>query len=669
MSPDTDEDEKLSPEAQRNAQAVLPAREGTARELAAERERLRITLASIGDAVISTGADGRVTYLNRVAEALTGWPLAEAAGRPLSEVFRVIDEQSRAEAESPVTRALRGASAAGAGDRKALVGRDGVERSIEASASPIRDESGEPTGVVLVFRDTTERRRAQEAQARLAAIVESSDDAIVSKTLDGVILSWNAGAERLFGYTAAEAVGRPITMIIPPDRLDEEHRILSMIRRGERVEPFESQRIARDGRVVEVSLSVSPVRDASGRVVAASKVARDISERRRAEEALRASEHRHRFLSDLAAETQSTADPEQVLAVTARRLAEQVGADRCLYGEVEDESIFVVMGDHTRGVPSMAGRWALGTFGPEVTRLLVSNQVFVSEDVEADPRIDGFAPAYRAREIRAVVCVPLCRDSRFSAAVAVHQKTPRRWTPEEIDLVRTVAWRCWEALERARVTRNLRESESRYRAMVEATPECVKLIGADGRLLQLNPAGVTMLGARGADEVVGASYYEIVAPEHRTAFRAFNERVCRGETGSLEFDVVGLHGGRRHLETTAVPLPAAEGGFTHLAVTRDTTDRVEAARALADSRARLDYAVRLSGVGFWYCDLPLSELCWDKRVKEHFWLPPDARVTLDLFFERIHPDDREPTRKAIETSILETPCTTSCTGPSTRRAR
>src|SRR5258705_10049807 len=120
-------------------------------------------------------------------------------------------------------------------------------------------------------------------QARLAALVDSSDDAIIGKTLDGVITSWNAGAEHIFGWTAAEAVGRHITLIIPEDRRPEEDGVLARIRRGERVDHFETIRVARDGRRLNISLTVSPIKDAAGRIVGAAKIARDITHQRRAD--------------------------------------------------------------------------------------------------------------------------------------------------------------------------------------------------------------------------------------------------------------------------------------------------------------------------------------------------------------------------------------------------
>lgn len=147
-----------------------------------------------------------------------------------------------------------------------------------------------------------QRFNADEARAHLAAIVETSDDAIISKTLDGIIRTWNKGAERLFGYSHAEAIGRPIVLIIPPDRIDEERTILARIRRGERVDHFETVRVTKDGRAVDISLTVSPMADARGRIIGASKIARDITERKRVQNALLESEERYRQAAMQAAE-------------------------------------------------------------------------------------------------------------------------------------------------------------------------------------------------------------------------------------------------------------------------------------------------------------------------------------------------------------------------------
>lgn len=172
-------------------------------------------------------------------------------------------------------------------DEHRLLGADGVTRWVHVKGTVIRDQNQNPIRVLGVVADLTSRKRDEEARAHLAAIVESSDDAIVSKSLDGVIRSWNAGAKRIFGYTAEEAVGRPILMLLPKERQDEEVAILARLRRGERIEHYESIRLTKDGRFIDVSLTISPVKDYTGKIIGASKVARDITDRKLAEKRLR----------------------------------------------------------------------------------------------------------------------------------------------------------------------------------------------------------------------------------------------------------------------------------------------------------------------------------------------------------------------------------------------
>jgi len=149
---------------------------------------------------------------------------------------------------------------------------------------PLRNEDNEVYAGLVIALDVTDIKQAEEKSARLAAIVTSSDDAIISKTLEGIVTSWNASAERIFGYTEAEMIGQPILKIIPPDRLDEEPRILERLRRGERVDHFETKRMTKDGRLLDISLTISPVKDNEGKIIGASKVARDISEQKRNEQ-------------------------------------------------------------------------------------------------------------------------------------------------------------------------------------------------------------------------------------------------------------------------------------------------------------------------------------------------------------------------------------------------
>ena len=305
-----DEEERLRTVALTNAQSILRARQRAEEELRRQTEWVRITLASIGDAVISTDGEGRVKFMNGVAEALTGWSQSDAVGRPLPEVFHIVNEETGERVEDPALRALREGAVVGLANHTLLIARDGTERPIDDSAAPIRDDTGSPVGTVLVFRDVSERKRTDFLQARLAAIVEDSQDAIVSKTLEGIILSWNKGAERLLGYSAQEAVGQSINLIIPPDRQDEEHEILARIARGDPVKHFETVRVTKEGCLIDVSLTISPIRDASGRIIGASKVGRDITDRKRAEAMLReADKRKDQFIALLAHELRNPLAP------------------------------------------------------------------------------------------------------------------------------------------------------------------------------------------------------------------------------------------------------------------------------------------------------------------------------------------------------------------------
>ncbi|HKX62987.1 MAG TPA: PAS domain S-box protein, partial [Verrucomicrobiae bacterium] len=246
--------------------------------LSLEKELLGTTLASIGDGVIATDSQGRITFLNQEAVRLTGWPTAEAAGRPLSEVFHIIHEQTRQPAENPVQKVLQTGEITGLANHTFLVSRSGLEIPIADTAAPIRQADGSISGVVLVFRDATVDRKARETSERLAAIVEYSGDVILTKNLEGIIQSWNGGAERLFGYRAEEIVGKPVTVLFPPDRLKEEDHILGRLRLGKPLERLETVRVAKDGRQIPVLVSISPLKDEDGRVIGASKVIHDMTE-------------------------------------------------------------------------------------------------------------------------------------------------------------------------------------------------------------------------------------------------------------------------------------------------------------------------------------------------------------------------------------------------------
>jgi PAS domain S-box-containing protein len=258
-------------------------RETAEESLRNSEENLAITLHSIGDAVLTTDGHGLVDQMNPVAEALTGWTSAEAKGKPIDEVFKIVSEETRQPAAIPVKDVIATGEVQGLANHTVLISRQGKETAIADSAAPIRNRNGEIVGVVLVFRDCSEERQLAEAQARLASIIDSSSDAIVSRDLSNKITTWNAAAERMFGIKAEETIGIITPNFVPPEVQEEALRTLERAVREEEVGHYETVRLAKDGRRVNVSIAISPVKNAAGEVVGTSTIYRDISDRVRAE--------------------------------------------------------------------------------------------------------------------------------------------------------------------------------------------------------------------------------------------------------------------------------------------------------------------------------------------------------------------------------------------------
>src|SRR5579859_1896393 len=254
--------------------AERPARPSANSHLAAIVE-------SSEDAIASKDLNGVITSWNRSAERLFGYTAQEIIGQP---VTIIIPPELHGD-EPTILGKIR------AGERidhfqTVRVHKNGQLIHVSLTVSPVKDDKGNIVGAAKIVRDITRHKKLEEAALRLAAIVESSDDAIASKDLNGIITSWNRSAEKLFGYKAEEIVGKPVTTIIPPELHHDENMILSKIRRGEKIDHFETIRLHKNGERIEVSLTISPVKDESGKVIGAAKIIRNITETNKIERAL-----------------------------------------------------------------------------------------------------------------------------------------------------------------------------------------------------------------------------------------------------------------------------------------------------------------------------------------------------------------------------------------------
>lgn len=231
---------------------------------------------SSDDAILSKNLEGIITSWNKSAERIFGYTREEAVGQ---SILMLLPPERQQEEHTILARVRKGERI----DHFETIRRkkDGSPIEVSVTISPVRDASGVIVGASKVARDIGAQRAASRAGLLLAAIVNSSEDAIISKNLNGIITSWNTAAEKIFGYTAAEAVGKSVLMLVPVDRRDEEPKILARLQKGERVEHFDTIRVRKDGQLFPVSLTISPVRDISGTIIGASKIARDVTELKR----------------------------------------------------------------------------------------------------------------------------------------------------------------------------------------------------------------------------------------------------------------------------------------------------------------------------------------------------------------------------------------------------
>ncbi|HKU79918.1 MAG TPA: PAS domain S-box protein [Rhodanobacteraceae bacterium] len=395
--------------------------------------------------------------------------------------------------------------------------------------------------VAAVFNDITEHKRTARAMSRLAAIVESSDDAIISKNLDGVIQTWNAAAERMFGYTAAEAIGKSVTMLMPPDRVDEEPGILARIRHGERIDHYETMRKRKDGSLLDVSLTISPIKGRTGTVVAASKIARDITENKRLETAMRESGQRQAFLLRLADAMRATADPAAVQNIAMQMLGEHLKAARAFHFRAEREDdqwvdVIEAEGCHLPDLPARIGRFPQSHDNAFIADL-ERGKTLVCEDTRAAGECKCRLHICLVPDVGACVAAPITKDGVYLGGVCVQSAEPRAWTQAEITLIEEVAERTWDTVERARAKAERQESEAKYQTLFNSLDEgfCTIEVLFDGagtavdyRFLSVNASFARQTGL---NDAVGRTIKEL-APSHEAAWFEIYGRIVR--TGKAE---------------------------------------------------------------------------------------------------------------------------------------
>ena len=471
---------------------------------------------------------------------------------------------------------------------------------------PERDANGDVGGWIASLLDMTEERQGDAARRQLASIVESSDDAIISKDLNGVIVSWNPGARRLFGFSAEEVVGKPITVIIPQELQDQEPVILGRIRRGERIDHFETVRRCKDGRLVEISLTVSPMKDERGKIVGASKIARDISARKHAESVLARRAHEQAALYRFTDRLYRAASLEKIYeaaldAIIAALHCSRASILRCDRDGVMRFAAWRGLSDRYRSAVEGHSPWAAGEANPEPVCLPDTAAA------DLDPLIGR---AVQREGIRALTFIPLMAEGRLVGKFMTYYDAPCEFSREDIELALTLARQLGFAIERtladqarAGMEAELRAIGERLEAEVEkrtlerdriwnVSEDLLAVSNFEGYLLSLNPAWTRLLGWS-EDELKSMHVSELRHPDDAPNAIAGRAQLTQGApTVRMENRFRHKDGSWRWLQWTMTE----SNGLIYIAG-RHVTAEKEAAAALERAQQQAAHLQKMDAIG------------------------------------------------------------------------
>jgi len=453
--------------------------------------------------------------------------------------------------------------------------------------------------VLSVVTDPADLTRAEEIRLRYAAIVEFSHDAIIAKNLDGVISAWNAAAERVFGYAECEAIGQPITMIIPPNLHEEEREIQRRLRAGERIDHYETVRLTKAGERIDVSLTISPLRDPAGRIIGCSKIARDITKAKQAEAALRQSEQRlarevagAKTLQSISTRLISESTPEslyaQILGAAMELMASNFASVQILAADHASLKLLACRNFH----PASAAFWQRVEVGAGSTcgQALRDNERVVVTDVEACEFMAGTQDQqeYRRSGIRAVQSTPLrSRTGRPLGMISTHWRTPHHPTEEDFRFFDVLARQAADLIERTLTEEALRESEERFRLIANTAPVMIWMT-AEKLITYLNQTWLDYTGLP-SDAVLGQRQTEVLHPDEAERCReiyakAFEQR----EPFQMEHLLRRHDGEYRKVVTTGAPRYNVDGSFAgYIGTAVDITERKLAEEVLSTVSQKL----------------------------------------------------------------------------------
>jgi PAS domain S-box-containing protein len=529
---------------------------------------------------------GYEDWLQRPLDKIVGRPVVDVLGKEAFEALRPYFEQvltgKKVHYEQQVNYRSTGL------------------KWISATYTPTFDAAGVPNGWVAVVNDITERKQAEEERLRHAAIVESSDDAMLSLDMHGIIQSWNRGAQQLFGYTTAEAVGSPITILVPDQLRDESKGILQSIGDGEHIEHYETIRVTKERKQIGVSLTISPIRDSCGKIVSACEIVRDISERKRFEKSLLWRLEYEALVSELSRtfinlpEGRVDANMERSLA----RIGKFLQMDRITLFEFSQDRTNLVMTYSWRafGVKKAPSSVAIANLPWWRDRVLRGEEALTSQIEDMPEEASAEREYFHQRGIMSAASIPLRVGGEIGGVISfITVKRRVLWTDDLVNQLRVIADILWNALERKHAMEALltaqavvRESEGRFRLVANTAPVMIWMSGADKLCTYFNHGWLEFTG-RPIELELGEGWAEGVYPEDlERCFDTYKTAFDRRESYRSEYRLRRYDGEYRWVLNQGVPRLNVDGSFAgYTGTCVDVTDRKLAEEAISTVNRRL----------------------------------------------------------------------------------
>jgi PAS domain S-box-containing protein len=566
-------------------------------------------LQAIPVAAYTCNAEGRITQYNKAACLL--WGYEPDLSISWNGAWKLFDEAGRALLPEHCATAVLLRSKTPVPDSEIIVERPDASR-IFVTERPqlVVDGHGNITGSVTVLTDTTAQKQREQINANLEAIFESTEDAVISKTLDGIITSWNPGAERILGYTATEMIGQSIAKIIPADRIDEEPSIIQRIIKGERIEHFDTLRQTKNGNLIDISLTISPLKDRTGKIIGASKIARDITAQKGLNKALVKSEQRFRHMV-----------MQSSIAMLVMRGPEFiVEIANSAYLEIVDRKANDFIGRPLlKGLPELEGQGIREI----LTNVLQTGVPFYGNEFP----------------------VQLVRNGKEEKAYFNFSYQPAYEMDGTISGIHVVAFEV-TSLVRSKYT--LEQSESNFRNMVMQSPIAMTIFRGPDHIIEM--ANVEMfknVWRKQESEVIGRKLLDVFPELKEQKYPELLKKVLTTGTPHREYEslayVQGDDGMKKfYLDYEYSPLKETDGTVSGIMITvNNVTARVEAVRQLADAEERMRLAADGTGLATWDLDVNTREVIYSPKLAVLFGFDETKLLTHAQMRSMFHPEDRE----------------------------